>query len=189
MKQKRKQSMSRTTFIGPSKQILTEINQDILDVQRCLDTNMVIIKNTSKDANQNKIKRTKNKKLNNLKDITQELSEPENWNEFKKHTSKSIQNNVSDELEELNKHMNRFAKSTIQKSSDVVSRGKHAISKNTPKMSNSISKSIRGWFGRKKSLDQKDLDLLEKLAELKQQGILSSKEFALKKKQILTKLC
>ena len=84
--------------------------------------------------------------------------------------------------------MNNLAKSTIQKSSSALYRGKDAIAENTPNTSKPISKFLRMLFDRKKSLDQKDLDLLKKLAELKQEGILSPKEFALKKRQILEKL-
>ena len=193
MKQKIKQrSIPSNAFIGPSEQILTEISQDILDVQRCLDTNTVIIKNPAKNAKQSKTGISKTARLKELKDIPGELSsESGHWNELKKctlETSDSMQSNVSGHLKEANEYLSRLAKSTIQKSSDMISQGKDTISENTPKVSNPISKSLGGLFGRKKSLDQKDLDLLKRLAELKQEGILSSKEFALKKRQILEKL-
>ena len=192
MKQKIKQSIPSNAFIGPSEQILTEISQDILDVQRCLDTNTVIIKNPAKNAKKSKIERSKTAKLKELKDIPGELSsESENWNELEKgisETSDSMQSNALSPLKEANEYLSRIAKSTIQKSADMMWQGKDVISENTPKVSNSISKSLSGLFGRKKSLDQKDLDLLKRLAELKQEGILSSKEFALKKSQILEKL-
>ena len=157
-----------------------------------LGTSTVIIKNPAKNAKQSKIGRSKTVKLKELKDISGELSsESGNWNELKKDTSKtsdSMQSNVSSNLKEVNEYLSRLAKSTIQKSSDVMCQGKDIISENTPKVSKSISKSLGGLFGRKKSLDQKDLDLLKRLAELRQEGILSSKEFALKKRQILKKL-
>ena len=189
MKQKIRQGIPAKVFIGSSEQILTKTSQDILDVQRCLDT--VIIKNPAKNAKQSKIERSKTVKLKELKDIPEELSsESGNWNELKKstETSESIKSNVSSNLKDANEYLSRLAKLTIQKSSDMMYQGKDIISENTPKASNSISKSLSGLLGRKKSLDQKDLDLLKRLAELKQEGILSSKEFALKKRQILKKL-
>ena len=193
MKQKREQNIPTNAVIVPSEQVLTEINQDILDVQRCLNTNTVITKNTVRDTKQNKTNsRSKDdKKLKYPKDISQKSSKPEVWNDLKKHapeTLESIQNNAAKEITKVNEHISRSAKSAIQKSSEVICEGKHIISEKTPKVGNWISKSLRDFFGKKRSFYQRDLDLLKKLAVLRQEGILSSKEFALKKKQILEKL-
>ena len=192
MKQKREQNIPTNAFIVPSEQILTEINQDILDVQRCLNTNAVIIKNTVKDAKQSKTNsRSNDEKLKYVKDLLQKSSKPEIWNSLKKHTpetSESIQNNSARKLTKVSEHMNRFTKSTIQKSSEAIYKRRHTISEKTSKTRNAINKSLMGFFGKKRSFYQKDLDLLKKLSELKQEGILSSKEFVLKKKQVLERL-
>ena len=187
MNQKRKQNIPTNPLIGTTDQFLTQISQDILDVQRCLDTNAIIIKNSSNSVKQDKTDKCEDKKPKMLNNITK----PENWNGFKKHTpetSESIQSNVLKEFKKADKYINRFVQSTVQKSSNAVSKRKNIISKSTPKIRNTISKSLSVLFNKKSVFGQKDLELLKKLAELKQEGILSSKEFVLKKKQILEKL-
>ena len=152
----------------------------------------MIIKNPAKYEKRNTIEETKKRKSKTLKDILAEISsESENWNGLKKtafQTPESIQNSVLNMVKDPKEHWDRFAKSAMQKSSDMMRLGRYEIVENTSKTSYSMRKSLMRLFSRKKSIDQKDLDLLKKMADLEQEGILSPKEFSLMKRQILKKL-
>ena len=74
MKQETKQKMPVNTFFGLSEQTVTEICQDIFDVQRCLDTNTIIIKNTITDTKKRKANRIENEILGRREDTTPKLS-------------------------------------------------------------------------------------------------------------------
>ena len=192
MKQKIKKNIPTNAFIRPSEQIVKGITQDILDVQDCLNTNTMIIKNPAKYEKHNTIEGPKKRKPKTLKDIPAEISsESENWNGLKKstfQTPESTQNSVLNIVKDSKEHLDRFAKSAIQKSSGMMRLERDTIIENTSKTSYSIRKSLKRLFSGKKSIDQKDLDLLKRMAELEQEGILSPKEFSLMKKQILKKL-
>lgn len=73
-------------------------------------------------------------------------------------TSKIIQNNAKEQLTESRKPLGKFKKSI----KEIVSRNHHSRERN--------------------------LELLTKLAELKQSGIITQKEFDSKKKEILAKI-
>lgn len=73
-------------------------------------------------------------------------------------TSKIIQNSTKEQLKESRKPLGKFKKSI----KEIVSRYRHSR--------------------------EKDLELLTKLAELKQSGIITQKEFDSKKKEILAKI-
>lgn len=178
-------------YATPPDQIVAKIDQDMFDFQNSLVTNADIIKNIVKDAKSSKYDELKDETIKELKDIPHELVNAQKWNNFKVspfETAKSVGNATINELKDVNKYLGKFGKSTIKKSSEVLSDGKNIISAKTPKISKNIDKSLKGLFKRKQSLDQKDLDLLKKLADLKQEGIISAKEFTAKKKKILAKL-
>ena len=194
MKQETRQKNPAKTFFGLSEQTVTEVCQDMFDVQRCLDTNTIIIKNTTEDMKHKKANRTENEKLSRREDATSKLSgfsSLEKLGGLKKiasHMPKSIQSDAAKGFKQINKNINKFAKLTIEKSSDIISHGKNTISENAPRAISWMDISMKGLQNRKKLHFQKDLDLLKRLAELKQEGILSPKEFTQKKKQILEKI-
>ena len=194
MKQETKQKMPVNTFFGLSEQTVTEICQDMFDVQRCLDTNTIIIRNAIENTKHGKANRTENEILSRREDATSKfsgLSGLEKLEGFKKIASsmpKSIQSDAAKGFKQVNKNINRFAKLTIEKSSNIISHSKTTISENTPRAIGWMNTSMKGLQTRKKIHYQKDLDLLKRLAELKQEGILSPKEFTQKKKQILEKI-
>ena len=194
MKQETKQKIPVNTFFGLSEQRVTEICQDMFDVQRCLDTNTIIIKNTIEDTKHRKANRTENEISSEREDAALKfpgLSALEKLEGLKKIASdmpKSIHSDTSKEFKQINKNVNKFAKSTIEKSSDIILHGKTTISENTSRAISWMNESMKGLQNRKNPHHQKDLDLLKRLAELKHEGILSSKEFTQKKKQILEKI-
>ena len=73
MKQETKQKIPLNTFFGLSEQTVTKICQDMFDVQRCLDTNTIIIKNTSEDTKQRKAIRIENEMLGRREDDTTKI--------------------------------------------------------------------------------------------------------------------
>ncbi|WP_182126764.1 hypothetical protein [Nitrosopumilus sp. b2] len=99
-----------------------------------------------------------NKKITSIPDY---VSTSEYWNKLKnstKTTSKIIQNATKDGLKESKGPVNKF------------------------------KKFVTGIFIREKYPGERDLELLTKLAELKQKKIITQKEFNLKKKKILAKI-
>ena len=194
MKQETKQKIPAKTFFGLPEQTVVEICQDMFDVQRCLDTNTIIIKNTIENTKHKKTNRIEAETLNIREDDATTklsgLSALEKLDDFKKIASdmpKSIRNETVNGFNQVNKNINKFAKLTIEKSSDIISQGKTTISEKTPRAISWMNTSLKGLQNRKKLQYQKNLDLLKRLAELKQEGILSPKEFTQKKKQILEK--
>lgn len=188
MKQETKQKMPVNTFFGLSEQTVTEICQDMFDVQRCLDTNTIIIRNAIENTKHGKANRTENEILSRREDATSKLSGLEGFKKIASSMPKLIQSDAAKGFKQVNKNINRFAKLTIEKSSNMISHGKTTISENTPRAIGWMNTSMKGLQTRKKIHYQKDLDLLKRLAELKQEGILSPKEFTQKKKQILEKI-
>ena len=194
MKQETRQKNPVKTFFGLSEQTVTEICQDMFDVQRCLDTNTIIIKNPIVHTKQKKTKPTENKRSGIKEDIMSKLSgfsTLEKLDDFKKIASgmpRLIQSDTIKEFKQVNKNVNKFAKSIIDKSSETISHSKSTISEKNPRAISWMNKSLKGLKNRRKQHYQKDLDLLKRLAELKQEGILSPQEFAKKKKQILEKI-
>ena len=175
MKQETKQKMPVNAFFGLSEQTVTEICQDMFDIQRCLDTNTIIIKNTTVDTKQQKTNRTKNMIPCIREDATAKLlglSALEKLDGFKKIASnmpRSIQSKTTKGFKQVNKNVNKFAKITIEKSSNIISQGKTTISEKTPRAISWMNISMKGLQNRKKLHYQKDLDLLKRLAELKQE--------------------
>ena len=177
MKQKNETKLSVNAFISTPEQI-SEINENLNDVEAALETNATIIKNEV--AKQRRLMELKDETLKELRDIPKELLDEENWNELKKSTIT--------EIKEASGHLNKFGRSAIIKSSKAFSEGKDFISENTPKFTKKAKKSLKRLFERKQSFTSKDVELIKQLAELKQQGIISAKEFSEKKKNLLAKL-
>ena len=194
MKQEARQKMPVNTFCGLSEQTVTEICQDMFDVQRCLDTNTITIRNAIEDTKHRKANRTENEISSRREDATSKfsgLSALEKLEGLKKIASdmpKSIQSETVKGFKQVNRNINKFTQSTIEKSSNIISHGKTTISEKTPRAISWMNESLKELQNRKNIHYQKDLDLLKRLAELKQEGILSSNEFTQKKKQILEKI-
>ena len=75
----------------------------------------------------------------------------------------------------------------MKKSSEFFLDSKDFMDSNIPKATRGISKSLRGIFRRQNST-QKDIETLTRFAELKQKGIITTKEFNSIKKKILSKI-
>ena len=194
MRQETRQKTAANTFFGLSEQKVTEICQDMFDVQRCLDTNTIIIKNTIKGTKHRKANGIENEISGRKEDTTAKLSglsaleKLEGFKKIASYMPKSIQSDTAKGFKQVNKNVSKFAKSTIEKSSEIASQGKTTISENAPRAISWMNISLKALQNRKKLHQQQDLDLLKRLAELKQEGILSPKEFTQKKKEILEKI-
>ncbi|MCV0430313.1 hypothetical protein [Nitrosopumilus sp.] len=177
MIQKKKESLQANNTISIPKQI-SEINQNLNDVEYALKANADIIKN--KVTKQRRLIELKDETLKELKDIPNELLDAENWENLKK--------SAICEIKETNGRLNKFGKYAKSKSSQVFSEGKDFVSTNTPKISKSVSKHLKRFFEKNQSFTSKDIDLLKQLSELKQNEIISAKEFSEAKKKILAKI-
>ena len=109
-----------------------------------------------------KEKRTRLETLNEkISSISNSVSTSEYWDRLKNsanETSEVIQNTAKDGLNETRNPINKLAKSV----KEIVSKSLHS--------------------------KEKDLELLTKLAELKQDGIITEKEFDSKKRKILARI-
>ena len=99
-----------------------------------------------------------------------------------------FKNDAIDELKDVNQDISKVGRKAFEKSSKVFTQSKEFLSDSTPKMTKTIGNSLKSIFKRRQSFNQKDLALLEKLAKLKQEGIITQKEFDSKKKKILAKI-
>lgn len=96
-----------------------------------------------------------------ISSISNSVSTSEYWDKLKNsanETSEIIKNTAKDGLKETRNPINKLAKSV----KEIVSKSLHS--------------------------KEKDLELLKKLAELKQDGIITEKEFDSKKRKILAKI-
>ena len=138
---------------------ISEIKQNLSDVEDALETNAAVLK--YEVAKQRRLMKLKDETLNELKDISKELVDSKNWDELKK--------------------------STLVKSSKILNDGRTFVSANSPKI-RTTGQFVKKLFARKQPFSTKDIELIKQLADLKQQGILSEKEFAISKKKILARL-
>jgi len=191
MNQEKESTLVNNTHTEPFKEIISEINQDVQDVNSALVTNAALVKKSVRQARFNQFKEFKNDVVSELKDIPHEILEAKKWNGLKTNTIGTIEiirTKTMDEIKDTNKNLNKAGRSAFTKSSKLILQSKDFLSKNAPKVSKTMSDSVNSLFKKNQSLNQKDLDLLERLAGLKESGIISQKEFNSKKKKILEKI-
>ena len=85
------------------------------------------------------------------------------------------------------KYWNNMKKSTLDTSHEIFAVTKEEVL-NIEKPIKKFRKKIGKIFSRSSHIKHKDIELLVKLAELKQKGIITTKEYYSKKKQILEKI-
>lgn len=186
MNHDKKSNFGRNAYIGPSTQILTEINQDMRDANQAALTNAAILKNKIRQTRLNQFRDFKNEAISELKDLPQDLLEAKKWNALKNDAKDSFEEMGSKtitKLKQANDNLNHVGKTVFKRSSQTMSLGKDFISKNTPKVSKTFGESVKSLIHRR--LHQKELDLLTRLSQLKDAGVLTQKEFNSKKKKIL----
>ena len=190
-KQERRADLPNNGFFGPSKQVIEGINHDIQGADQAIRTNAAILKNSVQQAKLQQFAEFKNDAIEELKYVSHELVNSKKWNELKKDTEnvlESISEKTKHEISDTTKDFSKIGKKVFEKSSKTISQSKEFLSEKTPKMTKTMSTSLRSIFKRRQSFNQKDLALLEKLSQLKDSGVITQKEFDAKKRKILARI-
>lgn len=166
----KKQNMHNNGFIGPMQESIPKISQDFANVGETFTTNAAMFKNYVKNSKQEQFNEFKNR-VKDFKEST--VSNVE-----------SIGTTTANELRDANKSLSKIGKTTMKKSSKFFLDSKDYVDSNIPKATKGISKSLKFIFKRKNSIE-KNIEILTRFAALKQQGIITTKEFNSMKKKIL----
>ena len=190
-RQEKRDNLPNNGFIGPSKQVIDDINHEMQDADKAIRTNAAILKKSVQQAKLQQFTEFKNDTIEELKDIPRDIVDSKKWNDLKKETTdalESINAKTKHEISDTTRDFSIVRKKAIEKSSKVISQSKEFLLENTPKITKTLSVSLKSIFKRRQSFSHKDLALLEKLSQLKDSGIITQKEFESKKRKILTKI-
>ena len=190
-RQEKRDNLPNNGFIGPSKQVIDGISHEMQDADKAIRTNAAILKKSVQQAKLQQFAEFKNDAIEELKDIPHDIVDSKKWNDLKKDTTdalESISEKTKHEISDTTRDFSKIGKKVFEKSSKTISQSREFLSENTPKMTKTLSASLKSIFKRRQSFSQKDLALLEKLSQLKDSGVITQKEFDSKKRKILAKI-